>query len=161
MTDRLSVFLDTNILVEYFRGKYSTLFSEQTLKRVKFAVNPIVLQELLLIADADKHSDRLEQVKQLVEVLPIDFQHVEAFLPKVKELRNRLMHSNDILIVTSAAMDRTETARVFISGSCETLLLEQLANKGDHFNSRRVAMRGSALPRILVYPEIQALAREL
>jgi predicted nucleic acid-binding protein len=103
MADRLSVFLDTNILVEYLRGSYPTLLSEQTLKRVKFAVNPIVLQELLLIADADKHSDRLEQVKQLVDVLPIDFQHVEAFLPKVKELRNRVMHSNDILIVTSAA----------------------------------------------------------
>jgi predicted nucleic acid-binding protein len=103
MADRLSVFLDTNILAEYLQGRHPTLFSEQTLKRVKFAVNPIVLQELLLIADADKHSDRLEQVKQLVQVLPIDFQHVEAFLPKVKELRNRVMHSNDILIVTSAA----------------------------------------------------------
>jgi len=103
MADRLNVFLDTNILVEYLRGSYPTLFSEQTLKRVKFAVNPIVLQELLLISDANEHSDRLEQLKQLVDVLPIDFQHVEAFLPKVKELRNRAMHSNDILIVTSAA----------------------------------------------------------
>lgn len=103
MTDRLSVFLDTNVLVEYLYGKYPTLFSSETLERVRFAVNPIVLQELFLIADADKHVDRLEQVKKLVEVLPVDFQHVEAFLPRAKELRNRLAHSNDILILTSAA----------------------------------------------------------
>lgn len=40
-----------------------------------------------------------------LKVLPVDFARAEALVPKaraLRTLRNRLVHSNDILIVTSA-----------------------------------------------------------
>jgi predicted nucleic acid-binding protein len=47
---RLLVFLDTNVIVGYLRGDSSAakLFSAEASGRIRFAVNPIVIQELLL-----------------------------------------------------------------------------------------------------------------
>jgi predicted nucleic acid-binding protein len=77
------------------------LFSAEAEGRVRFAVNPIVLQELLLAADA---ADRpaFERIRDHLRVLPVDFAKAEALLPRVRALRNRLAHSNDILILSSA-----------------------------------------------------------
>jgi len=36
-------------------------------------------------------------------VLPVDYAKAEALLPRVRALRNRLAHSNDILILSSAS----------------------------------------------------------
>ena len=69
--------------------------------RIRFAVNPIVLQELLLAADAAGHPG-FEQIRDHLRVLPLDYAKAEAFLPKVRLLRNRLPHPNDILILSSA-----------------------------------------------------------
>lgn len=97
------VFLDTNVIVGYLRGEPSALqlFSAEAEGRVRFAVNPIVLQELLLAADA---ADRpaFERIRDHLRVLPVDFAKAEALLPRVRALRNRLAHSNDILILSSA-----------------------------------------------------------
>lgn len=43
-----------------------------------------------------------EQIRDRLRVLPVDYDTAEALLPKVRALRNRLAHSNDILILSSA-----------------------------------------------------------
>jgi predicted nucleic acid-binding protein len=97
------VFLDTNVIVGYLHGDPSAtqIFSAEADGRIRFAVNPIVLQELLLAADAAGRPE-FERIRDHLRVLPVDFAKAEALLPRVRALRNRLAHSNDILILSSA-----------------------------------------------------------
>src|ERR1700693_85472 len=97
------VFLDTNVIISYLRGDplAAQLFSAEATGRVRLAINPIVLQELLLAADAASLPE-FQQIRDNLQVLPVDFATAEALLPRVRSLRNRLAHSNDILIVSSA-----------------------------------------------------------
>jgi predicted nucleic acid-binding protein len=97
------VFVDTNVIIEYLRGDPSTaqLFSAEANGQIRLAVNPIVLQELLLAADAAGRPE-FQQIRDHLRVLPVDFAKAEALLPRVRSLRNRLSHSNDILILSSA-----------------------------------------------------------
>lgn len=97
------VFLDTNVIVGYFGGEPAAaqLFSAEAAGRIRFAINPIVLQELLLAADAAGRPE-FERIRDHLRVLPVDYDKAEALLPKVRALRNRMVHSNDILIVSSA-----------------------------------------------------------
>ena len=101
--NRPLVFLDTNVIIGYLRGDPSAaqVFSAEADGRIRFAVNPIVLQELLLAADAAGRPE-FERIRDHLRVLPVDFAKAEAFLPRVRALRNRLVHSNDILILSSA-----------------------------------------------------------
>lgn len=98
------VFLDTNVIVGYLHGEPSAvqLFSAEGEGRIRFAVNAIVFQELLLCAEAPGQPE-LERIQDHFRLLPIDVTKAEALLPLVRGLRNRLVHSNDILIVSSAA----------------------------------------------------------
>jgi predicted nucleic acid-binding protein len=97
------VFLDTNVIIGFLRGDTAAaqLFSAEAKGRVRFAVNAIVLQELLLAADATGQPE-FERIRDHLRVLPVDFEKAEALLPRVRALRNRLAHSNDILILSSA-----------------------------------------------------------
>src|SRR5436305_15276607 len=97
------VFLDTNVIVGYLQGELSAvqLFSAEAEDHIRFAVNPIVLQELLLAADAAGRPE-FERIRDHLRILPVDFAKAEALLPRVRALRNRLAHSNDILILSSA-----------------------------------------------------------
>ncbi|HYL75852.1 MAG TPA: PIN domain-containing protein [Bryobacteraceae bacterium] len=94
------VFLDTNVIIGYLHGEplASQLFSAEASGRIRFAVNPIVLQELLLASDATGRPE-FEQIRDHLRVLPVDFAKAEAL---VRALRNRAAHSNDILILSSA-----------------------------------------------------------
>jgi predicted nucleic acid-binding protein len=96
-------FLDTNVIIGYLRGDPSTaqLFSAEATGQIRLAVNPIVLQELLLAADAAERPE-FQQIRDHLRVLPVDFAKAEALLPRIRSLRNRLVHSNDILILSSA-----------------------------------------------------------
>lgn len=102
-TRRPLVFLDTNVIIGYLSGDPSTaqLFSAEATGRIRLAVNPIVLQELLLAADAADRPE-FEQIRDHLRVLPVDFAKAEALLPRIRSLRNRMAHSNDILILSSA-----------------------------------------------------------
>jgi len=102
-TKRPLVFLDTNVIIGYLRGDASAaqLFSAEATGRIRFAINPIVLQELLLAADAAGRPE-FQHIRDHLRVLPVDFAKAEALLPRVRSLRNRLAHSNDILILSSA-----------------------------------------------------------
>jgi predicted nucleic acid-binding protein len=97
------VFLDTNVIVGFLQGDppAAQLFSAEAEGRIRFAVNPIVLQELLLAADA-AGGPEFERIRDHLRVLPVDFAKAEALLPRVRALRNRLAHSNDILVLSSA-----------------------------------------------------------
>jgi predicted nucleic acid-binding protein len=96
-------FLDTSVIVGYLQGDVPSaqLFSAEAEGRIRFAVNAIVLQELLLAADATGRPE-FERIRDHLRVLPVDFAKAEALLPRVRALRNRLAHSNDILILSSA-----------------------------------------------------------
>lgn len=97
------VFLDTNVIVGYLRGEAAAarLFAAEADGRIRFAVNPIILQELLLAADA-AGDPAFERVRDHLRVLPVDYAKAELLLESVRALRNRIAHSNDILILSSA-----------------------------------------------------------
>jgi predicted nucleic acid-binding protein len=98
------VFLDTNVIMGYLRGEPSAVqvFSAEAKGRIRFAVNSIVLQELLLGADPAGRPE-FERIRDHLRVLPVDYAKAEALLPRVRALRDRLAHSNDILILSSAS----------------------------------------------------------
>ena len=97
------VFLDTNVIIGYLRGESTPvqLFSAEAKGRIRLAVNPIILQELLLTADAASNPE-FEHIRDHLRVLPIDYEKAELLLERVRSLRNRIAHSNDILIISSA-----------------------------------------------------------
>jgi predicted nucleic acid-binding protein len=100
------VFLDTNVILEYLRGDPAAaqLFSAEAAGRIGFAVNPIVLQELLLAADGASRPG-FEQIIDHLQMLPLDLAKAEALIPRARAmgtLRDRLPHSNDLLILSSA-----------------------------------------------------------
>ncbi len=101
--NRPLVFLDTNVILGYLRGDPSAaqVFSAEESGRIRFAVNPIVIQELLL-ATAAADNPALERIRDHLDVLPVNIAKAEALLPGVRALRNRLAHANDILILSSA-----------------------------------------------------------
>src|SRR5260370_29105923 len=100
---RRSVFLDSNVLLQFLKGKLDWLFSSAELDRFNYAINPIVLKELLLHGHGSEFINRLTSLRRLTELLPIDPRQAEALLQHARELRNRTVHSNDLLILSSAA----------------------------------------------------------
>lgn len=102
MTSRkIRVFLDTNVLLEYFAGKAELqhLFSEEVRERAAFAINGIVAQELLLsrVTDSDL------AVMDHVEIVDLDFgPSSPEWQPMLRDERNRSLHVNDILILATA-----------------------------------------------------------
>jgi len=98
-------FLDTNVLASYLRGESpsSQLFSSEISDRVHFAINPIVLQELLSLSEIRKHPEMLEEIQQEVSIVPLNLEKADEYLKQAANLRNRIAHSNDILILSSAA----------------------------------------------------------
>lgn len=100
---RLLVFLDTNVIVGFLQGDKAAvqLFSAEAKGRIKFAVNPIVIQELFLAADAANNPE-FEHIKDHFRILPVNYEKAEGLLERLRALRNRIAHSNDILILSSA-----------------------------------------------------------
>ncbi len=98
------VFLDSNVIRAYLQDEQSAtqLFSAEAEGRIRFAINPIVLQELLLAANTAGRPE-FQRIRDHFRVLPIDIGRAEALLPHVRALRHRLTHSNDLLILSSAA----------------------------------------------------------
>lgn len=109
------VFLDTSVILEYLRGNglATKLFSAEARGLVRFAVNPIVVQEILFATDVTSYPE-FDRIRDHLTLLSVDFAKAEALLPKARSLRNRLVHSNDILILSSA-------------GECDFLVTHDLA----------------------------------
>ena len=98
---KIRVFLDTNVLLEYFQGKAELqhLFSEEVRARVAFAINSIVVQELLL----SYRGEELIAVEPYLEILPLDVDPSSPELQAMlRDVQNRSLHVNDILILATA-----------------------------------------------------------
>jgi predicted nucleic acid-binding protein len=100
-TQKIRAFLDTNVLLEYFDGKpeLQHLFSAEVRERASFAVNGIVLQELILSYKAKE----LMAVEQYLEIVDLG---VDPSSPEWQSMfrndGNRSLHVNDILILATA-----------------------------------------------------------
>lgn len=100
--DRPTAFLDSNVIIDYLNGRLPWLFEEFLTRKFRYAINPIVFQEVVLRGDR-KHPRRLERVLKKTDMLPIDVKSADTVLRRAKEIRNRALHSNDILVFSSAA----------------------------------------------------------
>ena len=81
----------------------TTVFEPAALASVRYAISPIVLQETLLGANTAEHPERLDAVRAQAEMLPVQFERAQGLLPRARELRARGLHSNDVLVFSSAA----------------------------------------------------------
>jgi predicted nucleic acid-binding protein len=90
------------VIIDYLRGEPAAreLFSAEARGRASFAINPVVLQELLLVADAT--GPKFERIRNHLRLLPVDIAKAEALLKRLHDLRSRSVHSNDLLILSSA-----------------------------------------------------------
>ena len=99
------VFLDTNVVASYLRGELpsSDLFSHEIAEKVNLAINPIVLQELLFLEETIKHPEVFHEIQQEVRLLPLNLERTDEYLKQADNLRSKIAHSNDILILSSAS----------------------------------------------------------
>lgn len=99
------VFLDTDVVAAYLRGESpsSHLFSSEMLGKVRLAINPIVLQELFFRAETREHPEIIDELQEEVSVLPLNLEKAEEYLKHTANVRDRIAHSNDVLILSSAA----------------------------------------------------------
>lgn len=104
-SQKIRVFVDTNVLLEYIRGKaeLQPLFSAAVRERAAFTINAIVLQELLLARDKAEGGLDLTRVVPYLEVVSagIDLYSPEL-VEELQRLRDRVVHANDILILAGA-----------------------------------------------------------
>ena len=118
-------FLDTDVVLAYLRGEPLAveLFRAESEGRIRFAINPIVLQELLLSMDAAVKPE-FNRIIDRLKLLPINFAKAEALAAEAARALemppsgpapwNRLPHSNDLIILSSV-------------GDCDFLLPEIVA----------------------------------
>ncbi len=100
--EKIRVFLDTNILILYFRGKpeLKKLFSKEVLKRVQFVINPIVFQEIILVSDSLKEKLDFKKINNNIELIPLNKSDLDY--DKIRNFRNMAVHANDILILQTS-----------------------------------------------------------
>jgi predicted nucleic acid-binding protein len=101
---RLRAFLDTNVLLGALHGREGPrrLFSPQVERYATYVVNPVVLQELLLASAATEPGANLDELTEHFELISADVLTKPEVLAYVRQLRNRVMHTNDLLIMGSA-----------------------------------------------------------
>jgi predicted nucleic acid-binding protein len=102
---KIRAFLDTNVLLEYIRGKAELrgLFSEKVLERAAFAINAVVLQELLLARNDAAGNLDLSGVVPYLEVVAAGADMASPEIQaELRNLRHHLVHANDVLILAGA-----------------------------------------------------------
>lgn len=125
---RIRVFLDSNVLASYFSGKPEAkrLFDRDVTKRVQYIISPLVLQELLLMSDELAKKENGEQINELLSkyltVKELDEDTIKASVERIKELRNRLVHANDLLNIQVAAT----TSDFFVTKDKDLLSLKHV-----------------------------------
>lgn len=99
------VFLDTNVFVELLsgRGELLKLFSDDVLNKVAYVTSPVVFQELFFAAGRTGKEVSLEGIERHIEIIPVDITKLSsAFKQEVRKFRNLAVHSNDVLIISTA-----------------------------------------------------------
>lgn len=79
------------------------LFDREILDRVCLAINAIVLQELLFLAEVRNHPEIVDRIQEKVTILDFDLVKLDQYWQNARDIRNILVHSNDVLILSSAA----------------------------------------------------------
>jgi predicted nucleic acid-binding protein len=102
---QVSVFLDASVLLDYLRGSAAGahLFDPEIIARARYSIDPTVLREILLLADASERSKLLELIKERISLLSIKPDKISQTLRRIKDLRNRIAHSDDVMILASAS----------------------------------------------------------
>jgi predicted nucleic acid-binding protein len=105
MTDKqLKVFLDSSVLIEALKGRPGAiaLFRRKPERDISYVVSPVVIQELLLVHTATNYKSDPDELLQHVHVLNIETPVSPEVLTNIRQVRNRLAHTNDLLILDSA-----------------------------------------------------------
>jgi predicted nucleic acid-binding protein len=99
---RLKVFLDTNVLLAALQGRRSAnaLFKSESRRAASYVIDSVVLQELLLAAQ--ETSGDLDKILKHVRVLDSEPLLSSEALAEDQVMRNRLVHTNDLLILGAA-----------------------------------------------------------
>jgi predicted nucleic acid-binding protein len=106
ISPKIRAFLDSDVLLAYLTGKaeLQALFSQEVRERAVFAINGVVLQELLLAREAEPGSIDLSQVVPFLEVVGAG---VDIYSPEIqtalRHLRNYVAHANDVFILAGAS----------------------------------------------------------
>jgi predicted nucleic acid-binding protein len=104
-------FLDTDVVLGYLRGEPTAvqLFRAESDGRIRFAIDPTVLGELILTTDAELKPG-LDRILGHLKILPIDYAKAEALTAEVARTMGtpnghapgkRLPHPADIVIASS------------------------------------------------------------
>jgi predicted nucleic acid-binding protein len=96
---KLTVLLDTSVIVNYLQGRpeLADLFSPETEPRVQFAVNPIVLQELILMGSP--HAEGFDDLTDRFKILPVDETNSTEFVEQLRSFGDERAHANSFLIL--------------------------------------------------------------
>jgi predicted nucleic acid-binding protein len=102
---RVSAFLDSNVLLDYLRGDTAAahLFDPEVVARAQYSIDPTVLREVLLLANASQQSKLSALIRERISLLAIKPEKISDTLRRLRDLRNRLVHSDDALILSSAS----------------------------------------------------------
>jgi predicted nucleic acid-binding protein len=102
-TRRPTAFLDSGVVLRLLTGGEGIegMMSERARARVQYAVNPIVLQEVLLAHDPSRTVD-LDRLREWVQVQQLDTVRADELIERQRYLRNAAVHSNDLLILAGA-----------------------------------------------------------
>jgi len=104
-------FLDTDIVLGYLRGEPLAveLFRAESDGRIRFAIDPTVLGELILTTDAALQPE-LDRILGRLKILPTDYAKAKALVAEVAQSMDtpngqdpgkRLPHPADIVIASS------------------------------------------------------------
>lgn len=98
------VFLDTNVVTSYLGGDLPWLMDKAMTSHFTYAINPIVLQELILsLRQNTSDTGALENFLQKTDMLPLSEKLADDIGGRARTLRNLAVHANDILILGSAS----------------------------------------------------------
>lgn len=127
---RLKVFLDTNVLASYFLGKPEAqrLFDRDVTKRVQYIISPLVLQEVLLLSEELAKKESVEEINKLLSkyltIKQLDEDIVKESVQRIRQLRNKIVHANDLLNIQVAAT----SADYFLTQDKELLSLKEVGS---------------------------------
>lgn len=99
---KVKAFLDTSVIVRLLSGhkELSRLFSEKVLSKVSYLTSPIVFQELILAASHTNKQVDLDSITQYIDIVNPNIFN-EGFKKELQNFRNRAVHSNDVLIMST------------------------------------------------------------
>ena len=84
---QLSVFLDSNIILQFQRGSLKRLFEPKALMRFHYVINPFILQEVIFYDSKHKISPSLDEVRKNTELVQIDIEKALPLIRRSQELR--------------------------------------------------------------------------